>query len=334
MFSPDFIDDLWYGKHPLSLLLAPVGCLYQIFMLIRQLVYQSGILPINQVGVPVIVVGNINVGGTGKTPLVIWLANYLKQNGYNPGIVSRGYGGQAKRWPQQVRIDSDPVMVGDEPVMIARRTNCPVAASPDRYTAANGLVQHSQCDVIISDDGLQHYALARDLEIVVVDSVKRFGNQRCLPAGPLRESLSRLKSVDMIVSYGPPGKGEHQMDYIVKPLQLLVDDDQKREITTFKTGKVHAISGTGHPDRFFRLLKKQGLSIIEHVFPDHHLFKSSDIHFDDDLAIVMTEKDAVKCVKFAGKNHWYLPIDVEMSNTFVHRLSILLKGLQNGQEAA
>jgi len=334
MLSPDFIDDLWYGKHPLSFLLSPVGWLYQIFMHIRHLVYQSGILPINQVGVPVIVVGNINVGGTGKTPLVIWLANYLKQNGYNPGIVSRGYGGQAKHWPQQVRNDSDPVIVGDEPVMIARRTNCPVAASPDRYAAANGLVQHKQCDIIISDDGLQHYALARDIEIVVVDGIRRFGNQRCLPAGPLRESLSKLKSVDMIVSYGLPGKGEHRMDYIVKPLQSLVDNDQKREITTFKTGKVHAISGTGHPDRFFRLLKKQGLSIIEHVFPDHHLFKSSDIQFDDDLAIVMTEKDAVKCVKFAGKNHWYLPIDVEMSNTFVHRLSILLKGLQNGQEAA
>jgi tetraacyldisaccharide 4'-kinase len=305
-----------------------------MFMIFRQLVYQSGILPINQVDVPVIVVGNINIGGTGKTPLVIWLANHLKQNGYNPGIVSRGYGGQAKRWPQQVRNDSDPVMVGDEPVMIARRTNCPVAASPDRYAAVTGLVQHKQCDIIISDDGLQHYALARDIEIVVVDGVRRFGNQRCLPAGPLRESLSRLGSVDMIVCNGLPGKGEYKMDFIVKPLRLLVDSDQKREITTFKTEKVHAIAGTGHPVRFFSLLKKQGLSIIEHVFPDHHLFKSSDIQFDDDLAVVMTEKDAVKCVKFAGKNHWYLPIDVEMSNTFVHRLSILLKELKNGQEAA
>lgn len=334
MLSSYFINDIWYGKSLLSLILVPFSWLYKIIIFIRQLIYKSGILPVNQVGVPVIVVGNITVGGTGKTPLVIWIANFLKQNGYNPGIVSRGYGGKASHWPQQVRTDSDPVMVGDEPVLIAKRTGCPVAASPDRYSAATGLVEHKQCNIIISDDGLQHYALGRNIEIAVIDSLRRFGNNHCLPAGPLREPVSRLKSVDMIVSNGLPVKGEHQMEYTVNSLISVKNENISCEITALQNKKIHAVAGIAHPEKFFNMLKKHGLKIIEHPFADHYIFKPADIKFDDDLAVVMTEKDAVKCCKFADENYWYLPINVEMSNTFIHRLTILLKELENGQEAA
>ena len=334
MLSQYFINDIWYGKNLLSLILVPFSWLYKIFIVIRQLIYKSGILPVNQVGVPVIVVGNITVGGAGKTPLVIWIANFLKQNGFNPGIVSRGYGGKASHWPQQVRTDSDPVMVGDEPVLIAKRTGCPVAASPDRCSAAAGLIEHKQCNIIISDDGLQHYALGRNIEIAVIDSIRRFGNKHCLPAGPLREPVSRLKSVDMIVSNGIPLKGEHQMEYTVNSLISVKNENIDCEITSLRNKKIHAVAGIGYPERFFNLLKKHGLKIIEHPFPDHHIFKPADIKFDDDLAVVMTEKDAVKCSKFADDNYWYLPISAEMSNTFIHRLTILLKELENGQEAA
>ena len=334
MLSPNFINDIWYGKSLLSLLLVPFSWLYIVFIFFRQLIYKSGILPVNQVGVPVIVVGNITVGGAGKTPLVIWIVNYLKQNGFSPGIVSRGYGGQASHWPQQVRTDSDPVMVGDEPLVIAKRTGCPVAASPDRSSAATGLVEHKQCNILVSDDGLQHYALGRNIEIVVIDSVRRFGNKHCLPAGPLREPVSRLKSVDMIVSNGLPGKGEHQMEYVVNSFLSVKDDKITCDFAALQSKKVHAIAGIAFPERFFNLLKKHGLNIIEHSFPDHYIFKSTDIKFGDDLAVVMTEKDAVKCCKFADENCWYLPIDVKMGNTFIHRLTILLKELENGQEAA
>ena len=334
MLSPEFIEDLWYGKHPASLMLIPFSWLYQIVILFRRLCYKSGLLPVRRVPIPVIVVGNISVGGNGKTPLVIWLANHLKQKNFKPGIVSRGYGGAAKKWPQQVRSDSDPRMVGDEPVLIARQTGCPVAASANRYMAAEGLLEHDRCDIIICDDGLQHYALARDIEIVVVDAIRRYGNKRCLPAGPLREPVSRLNEVDMIVCNGIPGHGEYQMEYLPKLLHLLVDGNRRSEIGIFKGKTVHAIAGIGHPARFFAFLRKYGVNIIEHKFPDHYRFSPGDIRFGDGLPVVMTEKDAVKCAEFAGDEHWYLPIDVRMSNTFEHRLSMLLKEMEYGQKTA
>ncbi|MBI4005671.1 MAG: tetraacyldisaccharide 4'-kinase [Gammaproteobacteria bacterium] len=334
MLSPEFIEDLWYGKHPASLLLVPLSWLYQIVISLRRLGYQSGLLPVRRVPIPVIVVGNISVGGNGKTPLVIWLANYLKQKNFHPGVVTRGYGGTAKHWPQQVRPDSDPRVGGDEPVLIARQTGCPVAASPNRYMAAEGLIEHAKCDIIICDDGLQHYALGRDIEIVVVDSIRRYGNKRCLPAGPLRESMRRLKEVDMIVCNGIPGHGEYQMKYVLQQLHSLNDENKKSDIEIFKGKMVHAIAGIGYPGRFFTLLRKQGIDIIEHQFPDHHKYKPVDIRFGDDLPVVMTEKDAVKCAEFASDEHWYLPIKAEMSNSFEHRLSMLLKEIDYGQKAA
>ena len=334
MFSTEFINQLWYGKHPLSFVLAPIGWIYRFLMSVRRIAYQAGLLPVKRVDVPVIIVGNITVGGTGKTPLVIWIAEYLKQNNFRPGIVSRGYGGKATHWPQQVRPDSDPVMVGDEPIVIARHTGCPVAASPDRYTAVEQLLKHQDCNIIVCDDGLQHHALGRDIEIAVIDSIRRFGNGRCLPAGPLRESVSRLKTVDMIVSNGNPGHGEYPMEYVAKSLCSLSNPDKEISPESFRDKTVHAVAGIGYPAKFFSMLRACGMNLIKHEYPDHYQFRKQDIQFGDGLPVVMTEKDAVKCMSFADEDHWYLAIDVRMNNIFEHRFSNLLKDITHGQKAA
>ena len=324
MLASNFVEELWYGKHPLSLVLLPLSWLYRVLAAFRYSFYQSGLLNIDHATVPVIIVGNISVGGNGKTPLVIWLANYLGNKGYHPGVVCSGYGGNARHWPQQVRKDSDPAMVGDEAVVIAGRTNCPVAVSPRRYLSIEGLVNHHQCDIFVCDDGLQQYRLARDIEIVVVDGTRRHGNQRLLPAGPLREPVSRLAHVDMIVCNGLHGRGEYQMKFVPQELRSVNNDEQQRNIESFKMEKVHALAGIGNPKRFFQMLRKSGLNIIEHPFPDHHNFKANDLEFNDALSVIMTEKDAVKCRGFANNKCWYLPIEVEMGNTFTFRLESLL----------
>ncbi len=328
------IETLWYTNHPGRWLLAPFALLYQLFMTLRGFAYQAGLLPVKRPTVPVIVVGNITVGGTGKTPLVIWLVNYLKQNHYRPGVVSRGYGGAARHWPQQVRPDSDPVMAGDEPVVIARNTGCPVAASPDRYTAAEQLIEHQHCNIIVCDDGLQHLALARDIEIAVIDGQRRFGNGFCLPAGPLRESASRLNNVDMVVCNGHPQHGEYGMEIVPLEFHSVVRPRHETSLETFRNTTVHAVAGTGNPDRFFSLLRLLGIRIIEHTFPDHYRFRREDIHFEDGLPVIMTEKDAVKCAAFAADDHWYLAIDVKMADVFEHRFSKLLKDVTHGQKTA
>lgn len=332
--SPELIEDLWYGKHPLSIMLVPLGWCYQLLMTLRHLLYQSGILPTQRLDVPVIVVGNIVAGGTGKTPLVIWLAAYLKEKGYQPGIVSRGYKSKVKQWPQQVRIDSNPELVGDEPVLLARRTNCPVAIAPNRYIAAEALIEHEQVDIIVCDDGLQHYALERDIEIAVIDGVRRHGNKRCLPAGPLREPVSRLKSVDMVVCNSGAVRGEFEMEYMPQQLCSVMDKNRRCDVEQFRNQSIHAIAGIGNPAKFFSYLRGKGIRTIEHEFPDHYHFTAKDICFNDGFSVVMTEKDAVKCTEFASAEHWFLPIDVKMTNAFEHRLTILLKDISNGQKTA
>ncbi len=330
MFSPQFIEDLWYDKHFLSLLLTPVSWLYTAIVSMRRLAYASGILPVQHVSVPVIVVGNITVGGNGKTPLIIWLTEFLKDKGFQPGVVSRGYGGTVKQWPQQVRPDSDPAFVGDEPVLIAQRTLCPIAISPDRYSAAKALIEYTECDVLLCDDGLQHYGLNRDIEIVVTDGNRRFGNGRCLPAGPLREPVGRLKTVDMVVSNGSEAINEYLMEYITLKPRSLKNEEQECDIESFAGQSVHAIAAIGNPDRFFLFLRSRQINIIKHIFPDHYQYQPEDLLFDDDLPVVMTEKDAVKCRRFAGDNFWYLPIKAKLTNAFQHRLTILLKEITDG----
>ena len=202
-----WLEKRWYSTST-PLLLLPFEWLFRLLVLLRRLAFRLGLKPSYALPVPVIVVGNISVGGTGKTPLVVWLVSLLRKAGYHPGIVSRGYGGKAERWPQQVRPDSDPQTVGDEPVMLAQRCACPIVAAPDRVAAAKLLLKHTKCDLIITDDGLQHYRLKRDIEIVVVDGERRFGNGHCLPAGPLREPQSRLAEVDFVIANGLAGRGD------------------------------------------------------------------------------------------------------------------------------
>ena len=318
------IDALWYRNSPLSVALAPLGWLYCIGAVLRRAAYRSGILASRSVSVPVIVVGNISVGGTGKTPLVIWIARLLKRCGLRPGIVARGYRGRAGKWPQQVRPDSDPITVGDEPVLLARATGCPVAADPNRLRAASTLLDHVECDVIISDDGLQHLALGRDVEIAVVDGVRRHGNGRCLPAGPLREPASRLGSVDMVVANGGGLPGEFDMRVVAEDAENLLEASLRRPLDSFRGGLVHAVCGIGAPERFFVSLERAGLTLIRHRFPDHHSFSATDIRFDDTNPVLMTEKDAIKCRRFADPRHWCVPAQARLPKAFGARLLLLL----------
>lgn len=326
----EFLDKLWYERHPASTLLVPLSWLYRLIVAVRRAGVRSGLLSTYRAPVPVIVVGNITVGGTGKTPLVIWLVEYLRSVGFTPGIISRGYRGRAKSWPQQVRADGDPEMVGDEAIVLARRTACPLAVGPIRADNVEALMRHSDCDIVISDDGLQHYRLERDVEILVVDGIRRYGNGRCLPAGPLREPLSRLNEIALTVNNGIASRGEFEMKLAASKLRALDGSSMQLDLEEFTGKAVNAVAGIGHPERFFEMLRQKGLRVIKHPFPDHHRFTASDVTFDNGLPIVMTEKDAVKCERLKLVDAWYLPIDVTLPKVFEHRLSAALEEANNG----
>jgi tetraacyldisaccharide 4'-kinase len=330
MSAGERLASLWYSRSPLVLLLLPLSALYRLLVGLRRLAYGAGLLPSHRLSVPVIVVGNITVGGTGKTPLVIWLVEHLRARGYRPGLVSRGYGGRARNWPQQVRPDSDPGVVGDEAVLLARHCTCPMAVGPDRVAAARALEEHHGVDIIVSDDGLQHYALQRDIEIAVIDGVRRFGNGHCLPAGPLREPVSRLRSVDLVVANGIGGRLEYGMRLLPGDAWRLDDPAQRRELRTFANTRVHAVAGIGHPERFFTTLAGIGIQGIPHAFPDHHAFQAKDLAFArDGLPVLMTEKDAVKCQALPGLQAWVVPVRAELDERFARQLDRLLSALRH-----
>ncbi|MBZ0071263.1 MAG: tetraacyldisaccharide 4'-kinase [Gammaproteobacteria bacterium] len=323
------LDHIWYGRSAWAWALLPLSGLYRAVVGARRLTYRVGIRKAQRLAVPVIVVGNLTVGGTGKTPLVTWLAQFLRAHGYRPGLVARGYGGRARHWPQQVRPDSDPATVGDEPVLLARATGCPMAVAPDRVAAARALLAHSDCDVIISDDGLQHHALDRDVEIVVIDGVRRFGNGHCLPAGPLREPARRLAEVGLVVSNGPAQAGEFAMLVQVTGARNLVSGEQ-RPLVAFRGTDLHAVAGIGRPERFFGALREQGLDIQAHAFPDHHRFRAEELAFPG--SVLMTEKDAVKCQAFAQPSFWVVGTRIELDPAFGARVLELLRGTESGPD--
>ncbi|MGE0383562.1 MAG: tetraacyldisaccharide 4'-kinase [Gammaproteobacteria bacterium] len=328
------MDEIWYGRSALAAALAPLAWLYGAAVYLRRHAYASGLAAMVEIPVPVVVVGNITAGGTGKTPLVVWIAHCLARHGYRPGVVCGGYRGQARAWPQQVRADSDPVMVGEEAVLLARHCAAPVAAARNRIDAALALLEHHGCDVLVCDDGLQHYRLSRDVEIAVVDGVRRFGNGRLLPAGPLREPPSRLRSVDMIVTNGIAGRGEFPMRYVPGGARSMFDPAREVALESFAPREVHAVAGIGHPERFFSMLRAAGLRVHKHPFADHHRFTAAQISFGDGLPVLMTEKDAIKCQRFADREHWYVPIAAMLPEVFEHRLLALLRGKDDGQEPA
>lgn len=325
----------WYSKNLISLLLLPLSWLFCATAWLRRAAYRRGVLRVYHSTVPVIVVGNISVGGSGKTPLVIWLADALKRRGYRPGIVSRGYGGAAREFPRRVHPDDDPFEVGDEPVLLAQRGGCPVMIDPRRARAAQAL-EH-ECDVLIADDGLQHYALGRTLEIAVIDVAHGFGNGYCLPSGPLRETVSRLREVDAVVQHG----ARTLPDVPVTGVMRLAAQGARnmRDGTTvaleeFIRTPVHAVAGIGHPARFFTQLRAAGLTVIEHAFPDHYRYSADDLAFGDEYPIIMTEKDAVKCKDFTEPHVWCVPVTAHFDEGFEQRIISLLECKTHGQKTA
>lgn len=309
------LDYYWYEKSPWLWLLWPLSLLFATLAGVRRWLYRIEVFASYRPPVPVIVVGNITVGGSGKTPLVVWLTNYLREQGMRPGIVSRGYGGRARQWPQDVTADSDPAQVGDEAVLLAGRTNCPMVVAPNRSAAVRRLLAQHDVNVIISDDGLQHYALARDIEIAVVDGKRRLGNGLCLPAGPLRESARRLNKVDFVVSNGSARSGEWTMNLHGDEAVSLLNGTQ-RKLVEFSDLPVHAVAGIGNPIRFFDFLRQNGLEPICHPFSDHHPYEPGDLEFAGSNQVLMTEKDAVKYRPFTGDHHWFVPVTATLPDAF------------------
>lgn len=313
------LERLWYADSAGVPLIAPLGWIYAAVSRVRRAAYGTGLLRPQRLTRPVVVVGNLTVGGTGKTPLTIYLAHELGAAKLKVGIVSRGYGrrGGGARY---VHPDSDWRDVGDEPLIVARRTGCPTMVAADRAAAARTLIARG-ADVILSDDGLQHLRLGRDCEIVVVDGSRGFGNGRLLPAGPLREPAAALGRADLVVVNGEPAHGSLEgvlpagtlrMRLVAQPAVRL-DGGGLRELTAFSGQRVHAVAGIGNPQRFFRQLSELGLEVIAHPFPDHHSFAARELAFADDLPILMTEKDAVKCAAFADARLWCVPVSAAFS---------------------
>ena len=307
------MDRIWYQPNPCRWLLFPLGLCYRWATDLRRLLYRWGIRRVTVLPVPVVVVGNLTVGGTGKTPLVIWLAEELRQRGLSVGIVSRGYGGRAASWPQAVDANSDPSRVGDEPVMLTRATNCPVSVGPDRVKAARALLAREQADVLLADDGLQHLALGRIMEIVVIDGERGIGNGLCLPAGPLRERRDRLDRVSAVVVNGGDWRPDNRtQDTFRATMQAQhvsrLTGTVQRTLVSFRGKSVHAVAAIGHPERFFRMLEAAGLKVIAHPLPDHASIDAADLQFDDSRPVLVTEKDAVKCERIAHDDVWSVPV--------------------------
>jgi len=280
----------------------------------------------------VIVVGNITLGGTGKSPLIEYLVKFLQQQGYKPGVISRGYRAKSENYPLTVTKNTAVAAAGDEAVMLARNLNIPIVVDPNRPRAAKELLQHNECDVILSDDGLQHYWLGRDIEIAVVDGSRRLGNRQCLPAGVLREPVSRLQTVDFIVTNGVAAENEYGMQIMPAEINNLVEPSKLYPQAQLQQTQFHAVTGIGNPQRFFDMLTGLGIRHIPHCFPDHYKYKKQDLEFDDNLPILMTAKDAVKCDQFAHSNYWVLPITATVGAEFNKALLTKLALLSYGDD--
>jgi tetraacyldisaccharide 4'-kinase len=307
MSIQSWLNRIWYDRAPPPWWLLPLSLVYGAVAGSRRYLYAKRLLKSTRVSSPVVVVGNLSVGGTGKTPLVCWLVAHLADMGFKPGIVTRGYGGSSGN-VRLIDASDDPNVVGDESILLARRTGVPVAVGRNRPAAAQLLV-NAGCDVVVSDDGLQHYALARDCEIVVIDGDRRFGNGWLLPAGPLRETPARMAAADAIVVNGGRAllDGALSMRLEAKNAVNLLGDAAK-PLDEFAGRSVHAVAGIGNPERFFNMLRAHGIEVVGHPLPDHVRLQIADIFFADEHPVLMTEKDAVKCAGIAGTQHWYVPV--------------------------
>jgi tetraacyldisaccharide 4'-kinase len=315
------LQAIWYASTAPPWPLRVLSHLFGLIVQLRRAAYARGLCTSRRVVRPVIVVGNLTVGGSGKTPLVIWLVEQLGERGLRPGVVLRGYGGAAAtgRVPCLVTPDSEVAVVGDEALMLRLRTGVPVVVGRDRVGAAERLLA-TGVDLIIADDGLQHLRLARDFEIAVIDATRGLGNGYLLPAGPLREPAERLSQVDAVVingeDRGPAALGVSTglvMHLGGEWLRALTGGGDAVALSSLAGQRVHAVAGIGNPRRFFALLAAAGLKVVEHAFPDHHRYRAADLEFNDGLPLLMTEKDAVKCRAFAAANRWYLPVAVSFA---------------------
>jgi tetraacyldisaccharide 4'-kinase len=318
-------NKLWYEDYYIASWLSPLAYIYIDIVRFRHFLYRKGFLKSVAFPVPIIVIGNITVGGTGKTPLVIYLAQRLQHAGFNPGIVTRGYRGKNQQWPLLVTANTSTAQAGDEAVLIANKTGCPVVAAPVRTEAVQYCLDHQPCDIILADDGLQHYALQRDIEIVVIDGERRFGNNFFLPAGPLREPQERIEAVDFVIVNGQSEQpNEIAMTLVTEVAINLVTDEQK-PLSAFRSQQCHALAGIGHPQRFFDQLSALGIKTNNHYFANHHQFKARHIQFKDPYPVLMTEKDAIKCRDFAGKQHWSVPVKPQLPDAFFKQLLTLIE---------
>ena len=322
--SRSFVVDSWYNKSLWLYLLYPFSLLFSYLTSRRRRKFLKNKIKSFSSNLPVIVVGNLTIGGTGKTPLVKYIASELIKRGFKPGIVSRGYGGNFKE-TLKVEQDTPVKQTGDE-AQILSKLNIPFYIDKNRVRAVETISKNHDCDVIISDDGLQHYNMKRDIEIAVIDGKRRFGNKLTFPAGPLRESIKRLNTVDFVVNNsGPSEENEFLMN--ISPSEFVhLKSGKTYGIEDWPMHKqIHAVAGLGNPSRFFDLLEKLGFEIIRHPFPDHHNFDSSDLYYLDHLPIVMTEKDASKCKEFDNNKIWYLKIEADVNNKFIDQLENKLK---------
>ena len=335
MTFADRVVAAWYTPRvtPLAALLWPLSALFRGAVWLRRFLFRAGVLRTQRVRAPVVVVGNVSVGGTGKTPLACALAGALAQRGFHPGIVSRGHGGSAVA-ARAVMADDDPRVVGDEPLIFAA-AGFPVWIGRDRVAAARGLLSaEPSCDVVVSDDGLQHYRLARDVEIVAVDAARGFGNGFMLPAGPLREPASRLDEVDAIVRLvahrsAPAGAGngrDTEVTHAPQPWRNVAAGARVADAAEWRGREVHALAGIAHPERFFALVRAQGIVAVEHPFPDHHAYRAADLAFPTAAAILMTQKDAVKCAGLADERCWYLPVTASLDSALVALVENKIRG--------
>ncbi|KQY51318.1 tetraacyldisaccharide 4'-kinase [Lysobacter sp. Root494] len=316
--------EYWYSDARVPLVPRLLSAVYAAITGLRRRLYEKNILRGRRCDVPVIVVGNISVGGTGKTPLTIALVQRLQAEGFRPGVASRGYGREEPAQPRWVDRESNPAKVGDEPALIAHHTGARLRVDRDRVAAATALVK-AGCDVIVCDDGLQHYRLARDVEIEVIDGRRRYGNAQRLPAGPLREPVERAQRCDFrVVNLGGTATqgGNVGAGFGEWPMRLLADHaspltgGRARPLASFAGQRVHAVAGIGDPERFFAMLRGFGIAVVPHAFDDHHRYVAADFEFGSRLPVLMTEKDAVKCVEFARDDHFSVPVRAELPEAF------------------
>ena len=315
-----WLHRVWYEGASFYQVLLPLSGIYWLIITLRRCLYGVGILGRHKAIVPVIIVGNITAGGTGKTPVVIWLVRELALRGFKPGIVSRGYGGSRSSTSMRVDSASDPEVVGDEPVLLAQRTGCPVVVDANRARAAEMLVEDG-VDVIVADDGLQHYPLERTYEICVIDGSRGLGNRRLIPAGPLRETIDRLAEVDQVLINGSLRQDEQELTVVEQnaiEFRLAAREVSRlngsltRPIERFSGTTVHAVAAIGNPARFFDMLRAHGLQVIEHAFRDHASLASGELNFGDEFEVLMTEKDAVKLDASMPDKYWSVPVDLEI----------------------